>query len=147
MIRNCQTVVQNTYTALITISGSTVPLNCDYSLHYFREGDESVVLQTRPLYKPYHFTCQVRLFLNHWQKQWQNGNWRGAPAHFLLQKQKKPNMANAVNVTGGLGPQIGCFVHTVNLADKSAVSINQVSRLLEKVRKATTLFRQNTTAA
>lgn len=67
--------------------------------------------------------------------------------HISCYKNQKKNMANAVNVTGGLGPQIGCFAHTVNLADKNAVSINQTSRLLEKVRKAATLFRHNTTAA
>lgn len=35
--------------------------------------------------------------------------------------------------TDGLGPQIGCFAHTVNLAAKKAVSIDGVSRLLGKV--------------
>lgn len=65
--------------------------------------------------------------------------------HISCYKNKK-TMVNAVNVTGGLGPQIGCFALTVNLGDKNAVSLNQVSRLLEKVRKATTLFCQNTRA-
>ena len=32
------------------------------------------------------------------------------------------NTVNAVNATAGLGPQIGCFAHIVNLAVKNAVS-------------------------
>jgi len=54
---------------------------------------------------------------------------------------------NAIDLAEGLGPQIRCFTHTVNLAVKSAISLNQVSRLLEKVRKVVSFFHRSTTAA
>lgn len=56
------------------------------------------------------------------------------------------NIMNAVNETDGLGPHIGCFAHTVNLAAKKAVSINGLSHLLGKVRKVVTFFHKSTTA-
>lgn len=49
-------------------------------------------------------------------------------------------MVNAVSVAAGLGPQVWCFPHTVNLGAKNA--INQESRLL--VRKVVTLLHQCT---
>jgi len=55
------------------------------------------------------------------------------------------NIVNAVNYVE-LGPQIGCFAHTVNLVARRAVSINGVSRLLGKVRKVVTFFHHSTTA-
>ncbi len=57
------------------------------------------------------------------------------------------NIVNAIDLAAGLGPQIGCFAHTVNLAAKSAISLNQVSRLLGKVRKVVSFFHRSTTAA
>lgn len=65
----------------------------------------------------------------------------------LVTTDNAKNIVNAVNETAGLGPQIGCFAHTVDLAVKNAVSLNQVSRLLGKVRKVVTFFHRSTTAA
>ena len=56
-------------------------------------------------------------------------------------------VVNAIDLAAGLGPQIGCFAHTVNLAAKSAISLNQVSRLLGKVRKVVSFLHRSTTAA
>ncbi|KAL0188452.1 hypothetical protein M9458_015551, partial [Cirrhinus mrigala] len=57
------------------------------------------------------------------------------------------NMVNAIKEATGLGPQIGCFAHILNLAAKKAVAIQQISRLLGKVRKVVTFFHKSTTAA
>ncbi|XP_039608816.1 E3 SUMO-protein ligase ZBED1-like [Polypterus senegalus] len=56
------------------------------------------------------------------------------------------NIVSAVKAAG-LGPQIGCFAHTINLASQKVTSINQISRLLGKVRKIVTFFHKSTTAA
>lgn len=55
-------------------------------------------------------------------------------------------IVNAIKETG-LGPQTGCFAHTINLASQKATCINQISRLLVKVRKIVTFFHKSTTAA
>ncbi|GAA6074391.1 E3 SUMO-protein ligase ZBED1-like, partial [Tachysurus ichikawai] len=57
-----------------------------------------------------------------------------------------PNIVNAVNEADGLGPQISCFAHVVNLGAKKAVSINTVSHLLGRVRKIVTFFHKSTKA-
>ncbi|KAL0149553.1 hypothetical protein M9458_055080, partial [Cirrhinus mrigala] len=57
------------------------------------------------------------------------------------------NMVNAIKEATGLGPQIGCFAHILNLAAKKAVAVQQISRLLGKVRKVVTFFHKSTTAA
>lgn len=43
------------------------------------------------------------------------------------------NIVNAIS-EAGLGPQIGCFAHTINLASQKATGINQVSRVLGRIR-------------
>lgn len=57
------------------------------------------------------------------------------------------NMVNAIKEAAGLGPQIGCFAHILNLAAKKAVALHQISRLLSKVRRVLTFFHKSTTAA
>ncbi|KAJ8353394.1 hypothetical protein SKAU_G00209610 [Synaphobranchus kaupii] len=56
------------------------------------------------------------------------------------------NIVNAVS-EAGLGPHIGCFAHTLNLASQKAMAVNQVSRLLGKIRRAVSFFHRSTTAA
>ncbi|GAA6096006.1 E3 SUMO-protein ligase ZBED1-like [Tachysurus ichikawai] len=63
-----------------------------------------------------------------------------------LTTDNAPNIENAVNEADGLGPQISCFAHVVNLAAKKAVSINTVSRLLGRVRKIVIFFHKSTKA-
>nr|XP_057921458.1 zinc finger BED domain-containing protein 4 [Doryrhamphus excisus] len=56
------------------------------------------------------------------------------------------NMADAVS-EAGLGPQIGCFAHTINVAAEKVTGLNQVSRVLGKVRRIVSFFHRSTTAA
>lgn len=56
------------------------------------------------------------------------------------------NIVKAVS-EAGLGPQIGCFTHTINLASQIGTAFNQVSRLLGRVRKLVSFFHHSTTAA
>lgn len=49
------------------------------------------------------------------------------------------NIVNAVTAAG-LGPQIGCFVHTITLAVQKGMAVQQVSHLLAKMRKIVTFF-------
>lgn len=56
------------------------------------------------------------------------------------------NKVNAV-IEAGMGPQIGCFAHTINLASQKATSLNQLARLLGKVRRVVTFFHRSLTAA
>ena len=55
------------------------------------------------------------------------------------------NILNAVALPG-LGPQIGCFAHVINLVSQKAMSVNPISRLLAKIRKVVS-FHKSTTAA
>ena len=56
------------------------------------------------------------------------------------------NIVNAVK-EAGLGPQIGCFPHTINLASQKATGLNQVSRVLGRVRRIVSFFHRSSTAA
>ena len=53
---------------------------------------------------------------------------------------------NIVNVVyeEGPGPQIACFAHTLNLASQKDMAVNQVSRLLGKIRRAVSFFHRST---
>lgn len=57
------------------------------------------------------------------------------------------NARNIVNAVGaaGLGPQIGCFAHVINLASQKAMAVQQISRLLAKIRKIVTFFHRSPT--
>lgn len=46
-----------------------------------------------------------------------------------------------------MGPQIGCFAHTINLTSQKATSLNQLARLLGKVRHVVAFFHCSPTAA
>lgn len=56
------------------------------------------------------------------------------------------NIVNAVEMAG-FSPHIRCFAHTVNLAAQKGMAVNQVSRVLGRVRKVVTFFHKSTTAA
>lgn len=114
------------------------------TVHYISSEWEmkSAVLQTRPLYESHtseHLSEALTEAVTEWKLE------RGSSTIPVTTDNAK-NMVNAVNATAVLGPQIGCFAHTVNLAAKNAVAIGQVSRLLGKIRKAITFFHRSTTA-
>ncbi|KAM9350016.1 E3 SUMO-protein ligase ZBED1 [Symphorus nematophorus] len=115
------------------------------TVHYITSEWEmkSCVLQTRPLYES-HTSEYLSEALTEAVTEWKLQR-DGSTIPVTTDNAK--NMVNAVNATAGLGPQIGCFAHTVNLAAKNAVSISQVSRLLGKIRKVVTFFHRSTTAS
>lgn len=91
----------------------------------------SCVLQTRPIYESHtseHLSEVLTDVVAEWKLERVN-------SIILVTTDNAKNIVNAIDLAAGLGPQIGCFAHTVNLAAKSAISLNQVSRLLGKVRK------------
>ncbi|XP_063049938.1 E3 SUMO-protein ligase ZBED1-like isoform X1 [Engraulis encrasicolus] len=103
----------------------------------------SCVLQTRPIYESHtsEFLSQkLREVVEEWALE------RGSGSIPVTTDNAK-NIVNAVGLTEGLGPQISCFAHTVNLAAKSAISNAQIARLLARVRKVVTFFHRSTTAA
>lgn len=57
------------------------------------------------------------------------------------------NVVNAVVEAAGLGPQIGCFAHVINLASQKAMAVQQIARLLVKIRKIVTFFHRSKTVA
>ena len=56
------------------------------------------------------------------------------------------NQVNAV-IEAVLGPQIGCFAHVINLASQGGISVNQMDRLLGRIRKVVSFFHRPITAA
>lgn len=101
------------------------------------------VLQTRPLHESHtseHLSEALTQALRDWKL-------RRDQSTIPVTTDNAKNIVNAVNETAGLGPQIGCFAHTVNLAAKNAVSVQQVSHLLGKVRKVVTFFHHSAAAA
>ena len=59
------------------------------------------------------------------------------------------NAQNIVNASkqAGMSPHIGCFAHTLNLATQKGLGVNQMSRILGKVRRIVAFFHRSTTAA
>ena len=47
----------------------------------------------------------------------------------------------------GLGPQIGCFAHVINLAYQRGITSHKMDRLLGRIRKVVSFFHRSTTAA
>lgn len=50
-------------------------------------------------------------------------------------------------IEAGLGLQISCFAHVINLASQRGISVNQMDRLLGRIRKLVSFFHRSTTAA
>ncbi|KAI4824950.1 hypothetical protein KUCAC02_020661 [Chaenocephalus aceratus] len=102
---------------------------------------QNPVLLTRPVYEQHTST--------HLAEKLQE-----AVAEYKLEKPKTiavttDNARNIVKAVSeaGLGPQTGCFAHTLNLASQKAMAVNQVSRLLGEIRRAVSFFHRSTTAA
>ncbi|XP_051810339.1 E3 SUMO-protein ligase ZBED1-like [Acanthochromis polyacanthus] len=104
---------------------------------------KSAVLQTRPMYESHtsaNLADELCTAVDEWKLKRPN-------ISIPVTTDNASNIVNAVNEAEGLGPQIGCFAHTVNLAAKRALSNNPaVSRLLVKVRRVVSFFHKSTTA-
>ncbi|XP_073721603.1 E3 SUMO-protein ligase ZBED1-like [Misgurnus anguillicaudatus] len=100
------------------------------------------VLQTRPLHEQ-HTTTHLAEKLQEVVAEWKLER-PGTTISVTTDNAK--NIVNAVR-EAGLGPHVACFAHTLNLAAQKALAVNQVSRLLGKIRKIVTFFHRSTTAA
>ncbi|KAI4824513.1 hypothetical protein KUCAC02_013017 [Chaenocephalus aceratus] len=103
---------------------------------------QSHVLQTRPLYEQHtstHLAEVLKEVVSEWKLE--------RPGNTIpVTTDNARNIVNAIS-EAGLGPQIGCFAHTINLAAQKATGINQVSRLLGRIRSVVSFFHRSTTAA
>ncbi|KAM3858869.1 E3 SUMO-protein ligase ZBED1-like [Diretmus argenteus] len=102
----------------------------------------SPVLQTRPLYESHTGTNLTQVLTGavaEWELMRPNSN-------IPVTTDNAKNQVNAV-IEAGLGPQIGCFAHVINLASKRGISVNQMDRLLGRIRKVVLYFHRSTTAA
>ena len=87
---------------------------------------------------------------------WEIGDWNSNSSYKW--KLERPNAKipvttdNAQNIVNaskqaGMSPHIGCFAHTLNLATQKGLGVNQMSRILGKVRRIVAFFHRSTTAA
>uniref|UniRef100_A0A3B1JJI0 Zinc finger BED domain-containing protein 1-like n=1 Tax=Astyanax mexicanus TaxID=7994 RepID=A0A3B1JJI0_ASTMX len=103
---------------------------------------ESPVLQTRPIYES-HTSDNLAEVLQEAVLEWKLDRQNTT---IPVTTDNAKNIVNASNAAG-LSPHIGCFAHTVNLASQKGLGVNQISRLLGKVRRVVTFFHKSTTAA
>ncbi len=102
----------------------------------------SPVLQTRPLYES-HTGTHLAQVLTQAVEEWKINR---PSTNIPVTTDNAKNQINAVN-EAGLGPQIGCFAHAVNLASQKGISVNRMDRLLGRIRKVVSYFHRSTTAA
>lgn len=112
--------------------------------HYINDDWEiqNPVLQTRPIYEAHtseHLAEVLREVVVEWKLDRQNST-------IPVTTDNAKNIVNASNAAG-LSPHIGCLAHTVNLASQKGLGVNQISRLLGRVRRVVTFFHRSTTAA
>lgn len=100
------------------------------------------VLQTRAVYES-HTSEHLAEILTEAVAEWKITR---AGISIPVTTDNARNIANAVE-SAGFSPHIRCFAHTVNLAAHKGMAVNQVSRLLGRVRKIVTFFHKSTTAA
>lgn len=103
---------------------------------------ESPVLQTRPIYEA-HTSDNLAEVLKEAVLEWKLDRQNTT---IPVTTDNAKNIVNASNAAG-LSPHIGCFARTVNLASQKGLGVNQISRLLGKVRRVVTFFHKSTTAA
>ncbi len=83
-----------------------------------------------------------------------SGTGTGAVAEWKLERPNSnipvstDNAKNQVNavIEAGLGPQIACFAHVINLATQRGISVNQMDCLFGRIKKVVSFFHQSTTA-
>ncbi|KAJ8366496.1 hypothetical protein AAFF_G00353330 [Aldrovandia affinis] len=103
---------------------------------------QSMVLQTRPLYESHTGTNLAQVLIEaeaEWELERPNSN-------IPVTTDNAKNQLNAV-IGAGLGPQIGCFAHVINLASQRGISVNQLDRLPGRIRKVVSYFHRSSTAA
>jgi hypothetical protein len=99
------------------------------------------VLQTRPIYQSHTGTNLAQVLLGavaEWKLERPNSN-------IPTTKDNAKSQANAV-IEAELGPQIACFAHVIHLASQRGISVNQMDRLLGRIRKVVSFFHRGTTA-
>lgn len=89
------------------------------TVHYMLDWEmKRSVLQTHPMYESHtstHLTEELTNAVNTWKL--------GKPYTLLpVTTDNVVNIVNAVHEANGLGPQISCFAHVVNITAKKAVS-------------------------
>lgn len=118
--RNNLALTTDSWTSRATESYLTV------TVHYILNTDwqiKTAILQTRPVYES-HTSANLSEELKHAVTEWKLNR---AGATIPVTTDNAANIVNAIRETEGLGPQIGCFAHVVNLAAKKAVAISSVS--------------------
>ncbi|XP_034023290.1 zinc finger BED domain-containing protein 1-like [Thalassophryne amazonica] len=103
---------------------------------------ESPVLQTRPIYES-HTSDNLAEVLKEAVLEWKLDKQNTT---IPVTTDNAKNIVNASNAAG-LSQHIGFFAHTENLASQKGLGVNQISRLLSKVRRVVTFFHKSTTAA
>ncbi|XP_040183654.1 E3 SUMO-protein ligase ZBED1-like [Rana temporaria] len=102
----------------------------------------SPVLQTRPLYES-HTSAHLAQVLTEAVDEWKL---KRPSTNIPVTTDNAKNQVNAV-IEAGLGPQIGCFAHVVNLASQKGISVSRMDRLFGRIRKVVSYFHRSTTAA
>ncbi|XP_077384385.1 E3 SUMO-protein ligase ZBED1-like [Festucalex cinctus] len=139
--------LSNAELVAITTDGWTSRATQSYitiTAHYVNKNweIESPVLQTRPIYES-HTSDNLAEVLKEAVQEWKLDR---QDTTIPVTTDNAKNIVNASN-SAGLSPHIGCFAHTVNLASQKGLGVNQISRLLGKVRRVVTFFHKSTTAA
>ena len=101
------------------------------------------VLQTRPLAES-HTGVNIAKVLDAAVEEWKLHRFHG---EIPIVTDNASNMDTAVRESQHVGPHIGCFAHTINLACQRGLQVNTVSRLLGRVRRIVSFFHRSTTAA
>nr|XP_054592988.1 E3 SUMO-protein ligase ZBED1-like [Nothobranchius furzeri] len=100
---------------------------------------KSSVLQTRLIES--HATNDLAKALSEAVEDWKLVRAKGT---IPVTTDNARNIVNSVTAAG-LGPQIGCFAHTINIAAQKGMAVSKVSHLLAKMRKIVTFFHRSTT--
>lgn len=114
-------------TVALTTDGWTSPAtesSLTVTAHFNSKWEmKSPVLQTRPVYEQHTSTHPAE------NLQEAVAEWKLKPVAVTTDNER--NIVNAVS-DAGLGPHIGCFAHTLNLASQKRMAVSQVSQLLGK---------------
>ena len=97
------------------------------------------MLQTRLLYESHTGISITQVLLEAGRE------WRHADKDPVLVSDNASNMTVAAAETK-YSKHIKCFAHTLNLASQRALSVNQVSRLLGRVKNIVRFFHRSSTA-
>lgn len=104
---------------------------------------QSPVLHTHHLYESHTSTNLAQVLIG------AVAGWRlkrhNACSNIPVTTDNARNQVNAVT-EAGLGPQISCFAHVINLACQRGISVNQMDRFLGRIRKVVSFFHRSTTA-